>query len=107
MSESASTGRATDASDALGLTQIVTRPLERVPVRHRESRVTTSAWRLELRCDQGAGAIVRVEVSADEIYHRGEGLFLGWSQEHLAELYDALTRPTEGGGPDLELQQLG
>lgn len=92
--------------DLLGLTGIVTRPLERVLVRRRESQVTTSAWRLDVTCDQGAGGIVRIQPTPDELYFRGEGLFLGWTQERLAELYESLTAPTDSG-PDLELLQLG
>jgi hypothetical protein len=92
--------------DLLGLTGIVTRPLERVLVRRRESQVTTSAWRLDVTCDQGSGGIVRIQPSPDELYFRGEGLFLGWQQEKLAELYETLTAPTDDG-PDLELLQLG
>jgi hypothetical protein len=92
--------------EALGLTQIEAQPLERVPIRQRESSVTTSAWRLQLRCDQGEGGIVRVEVSAGQLFYRGDGLFLGWSQEHLGQVYDTLTRPT-GGGSELEFMQLG
>lgn len=104
MSESESESES--GRDAFGLTQIVAMPLERVPVRRRESQVTTSAWRLAVTCDQGAGSIVRVEVSADEIYHRGDGIFLGWMQAQLEEVYRTLTAPTDSG-PDLELMQLG
>jgi hypothetical protein len=92
--------------EALGLTQIEAQPLERVLIRQRESSVTTAAWRLELRCDQGAGGIVRIEVSAAEAFYRGDGLFLGWSQERMGQVYDTLTRPT-GGGSEFELMQLG
>ncbi len=97
------------SNDAFGLTGIVARPLERVLVRRRESSVTTAAWRLDLTCDQGAGGIVRIEAATDsgeQGIYRGDGVFLGWSQERLAEVYDTLTRPT-GGGSDFELLQLG
>lgn len=97
----------TSSSDAFGLTNIETRPLERVLICQRESPVTTSAWRLELTCDQGTGGIVRLETAAGQTVYRGDGLFLGWSQERLAEVYDTLTRPTGGGGSDIELMQLG
>jgi hypothetical protein len=92
--------------EALGLTQIEAQPLGRVPIRQRESSVTTSAWRLQLRCDQGEGGIVRLEVSGQALY-RGDGLFLGWSQEHLGQVYETLTRPTGGGDSELEFMQLG
>lgn len=91
--------------DAFGLTGLVGQPLRRVLVRRRESQVTTSAWRLDVTCDQGEGGIVRVE--ADPVLHRGDGVFLGWTQEQLAQVYDELTRPAPGGEPDLELLQLG
>jgi hypothetical protein len=95
------------ARELLGLTGLVGQPLRRVLVRRRESPVTTSAWRLDVTCDQGEGGIVRVEGAGDQLFHRGDGVFLGWSQEHLAQLYDELTRPAPGGEPDLELLQLG
>ena len=91
----------------LGLTRLETTPLERVLVRRRESQVTTAAWRLELTCDQGTGSIVRIEATTAQLYYRGDGILLGWSQEHLAELYAELTRPDGDGGPDFELMQLG
>jgi len=93
--------------DAFGLTRIETRDLERVLVRLRESQVTTAAWRLDLTSDQGAGGVVRVEVSAGQTVYRGDGVLLGWSQEQLAELYETLTRPADGGGSSFELMQLG
>ena len=94
--------------DACGLTRIVTRPLERVPLCRRESTAITSAWRLALTCDQGEGSIVPVEGSAAETLYRGDGMFLGWPQERLSEVYRTLTRPPDdGGATDLELPQLG
>ena len=97
----------TDGEASLGLTEVAARPGERVPVRRRESQVTTAAWRLEVTCAEGAGAIVLVDGSGAERFYRGDGLFLGWTQARLAHVYQTLTRPTDGGGPDLELQQLG
>ncbi len=97
------------SNDAFGLTAIEVRPVDRVLVRRRESQVTTSAWRLEVTCDQGAGGIVRVEVATEtgeQSVYRGDGVFLGWSQERLAEAYDSLSRPTDTG-PTFELLQLG
>lgn len=95
--------------DAFGLTAIETRPIERVLVRRRDSGVTTSAWRLDLTCDQGAGGIVRMELPGetdDQPVYRGDGVFLGWSQERLAEVYEDLSRPTDDGSR-FELLQLG
>jgi hypothetical protein len=91
---------------ALGLTQVVAKPLERVPVRQRESSLTTSAWRLEIACDQGRGGIALIELTAQHSFFRGDGIFLGWSQERLGEAYRMLT---ELGADDshFELLQLG
>ena len=107
--EPASESSAATSNDAFGLTGIEVRPVERVLVRRRESQVTTSAWRVEVTCDQGAGGIVRVEVATatgEQPVYRGDGVFLGWSQERLAEAYDSLSRPTDTG-PAFELLQLG
>jgi hypothetical protein len=93
------------AKNAFGLTAIVAAPLERVPVRRRESDVTSSAWRLKVESDQGAGSIVLIEISADRSCFRGDGIFLGWSEARMAEAYADLTRSS--GGSDLELLQLG
>jgi len=93
--------------DALGLTGIVVKPLERVPVRRRESGVTTSAWRLDASCDQGRGGIVFVDGPPPGPHYRGEGLFLGWSQERLAEAYKTLSELIATSDSSFELLQLG
>src|SRR5947207_386361 len=90
---------------AFGLPGIVAAPLARVAVRRRESDVTSSAWRLQVTSDQGAGSIVLVDVSVDRSCFRGDGIFLGWSEARMAEIYADLTRAA--GGSDLELLQLG
>jgi hypothetical protein len=77
----------------------------RVPIRTRGGSVTLSAWRLDVTADQGAGAIVLAEAPTGETHYRGEGIFLGWSQERLAETYAALQPPDDSGGPDVP--QLG
>ena len=64
--------------------------MERVPVRTRESKITLSAWRTQI----GNGAIVLVEIGGRSIY-RGEGGFLGASQEKLAEAWQASIPKTE------------
>ena len=76
--------------------------MERVPIRTRESNVTRSAWRMEVSCGEGNGAIVLVD---DSVY-RGEGLFLGWSQEDLAAAY-AGAQKSGDDEPPFELMQLG
>jgi len=78
--------------------------MERVPIRTRESNVTRSAWRMEVQCDEGAGAITFV----DDAFYRGAGHFLGWSQEDLAAAWtDAQAKKTKDDEPPFELMQLG
>jgi hypothetical protein len=93
--------------NAFGLTGVVAEPLERVPVRRRESGVTASAWRLKVVSDQGGGSIVLVELSEQSSGFRGDGIFLGWSQARLAEAYQELTQELGAGDSDFELLQLG
>jgi len=87
------------------LKQIVAQPLERVNVRSRGSLITRSAWRLEASSPAGSGAIVLLELSAEESFYRGEGIFLGWPQQKLARAYEALA--PKSAEPDPELPQLG
>jgi hypothetical protein len=94
-----------ETKDLSGLTGLCAKPRERLPIRTRSSGVTQSAWRLEVSCDQGTGAIVVAEVSPRESYYRGEGVFLGWTQEELAAVHDALLRRSDE--PPFELPQLG
>jgi len=79
--------------------------LERFLIRTRGGSATQSAWRLVVSCRQGQGAIIVVEAATTETYYRGEGVFLGWSQDRLAAAYQAL-RPVSDE-PDLQLNQLG
>jgi hypothetical protein len=88
-----------------GLTNIVVRSLERAPIRMRESGVTHAGWRMEVGSDQGDGAILLLEPDADRAVYRGEGSFLGWSQERLAAAYQALR--AEPDEPEFVLNQLG
>ena len=83
------------------LTNAVVRSMERVPIRTRESNVTRSAWRMEVSCDEGAGAITLI----DDAFYRGEGLFLGWPQEELAAAYASVQKHDDE--PPFELMQLG
>jgi hypothetical protein len=71
-----------------GLTAVRNGNPERTPVRTRESGVTQSAWRLDVETGQGAGWIVRLDGSGT--MYRGDGVFLGWSQEHLGAAWDVL-----------------
>lgn len=83
------------------LTNAVVRSLERVPIRTRESNVTRSAWRMEVTCDEGDGAITLLEQGL----YRGDGLFLGWPQEDLAAAYASVQKHDDE--PPFELLQLG
>jgi hypothetical protein len=78
--------------------QVVSR--ERRLIRARESRVTLSAWRLELLLPGGVrGAITHVDP-----WYRGEGALLGSSQERLAAHWRATLPETSEEPPP---QQLG
>lgn len=80
------------------------RSLERVAVRTRESGVTHAGWRMDVDSDGGSGMITVIEAGAER-YYRGNGIFLGWSQEQLAAAYKELNTPPDE--PQFELQQLG
>ena len=74
--------------------------LVRVPIRTRAAEVTVSAWRLELTCNEGTGAIVLAEPSSGEAHYRGEGLLLGWPQERLSDVWAALLPAGDDDGSD-------
>lgn len=83
---------------------LTVRSLERASIRTRESGVTHAAWRMQIDSDAGNGTITLVDAGGVPIY-RGDGLFLGWSQEQLGETYQRLLAPdTE---PPFEVMQLG
>jgi hypothetical protein len=84
--------------------EYVVRLLERVAIRLRESTFTQSAWRMVIDSDRGGGVITLVD-GADGRFFRGEGRFLGLTQDQLRELYDRLNEPT--GEPAFEVPQLG
>jgi hypothetical protein len=88
-----------------GLTNARGISLERFLIRTRASSSTQSGWRLLTDSDQGGGAIVFVEISGNETFHRGEGVFLGWPPERLAAAYEALRPEPEHDG--FEMQQMG
>jgi hypothetical protein len=73
--------------------------LERVAIRTRESGVTLAGWRLAISAEAGAGSITRIEGKGGPCY-RGEGAFLGWSQERLAAEYQRLLPEPEDPMPD-------
>jgi hypothetical protein len=96
---------ATGPQNIEGLTGVVAKAPERVAVRMRANEVTLSAWRLEAMTNDGPGAIVVVEPSPNEVYYRGEGAFLGWPQQKLATVYQALL--PQASDESLEMPQLG
>ena len=73
--------------------------LERVAIRTREATVTRSAWRLRIADGRGSGAILRVDADGESIY-RGEGAFLGWTQDRLAAEYGRLLPKGDTPEPD-------
>ncbi|HEY8131180.1 MAG TPA: DinB family protein [Thermoanaerobaculia bacterium] len=79
------------------------RSLERAPVRVREIGTTVSAWQMIIDSDRGSGTITLVDVSGQPVY-RGEGIFVGWSQEKLRTEYQRLNKPPD---EPFDLQQLG
>jgi hypothetical protein len=87
-----------------GLTEPVVSPLERVPIRTRESGVTLAAWKLAASAPEGSGTMVRVETAAGSFY-RGDGWFLGWTQEALGTAWTQLLPPAPRD--TFELAQLG
>jgi hypothetical protein len=91
-------------SPVAGLTNPQGLALERFLIRTRGGASTQSAWRLVVACGQGQGAIILVEISPEETFYRGEGVFLGWPQDRLGAAYQALLPKTE---ESFETQQLG
>ncbi len=79
--------------------------LERVPVRTREGSVTLSAWRLTVESAAGSGSIVLVDTPGGGSFYRGEGVFLGWTQDRMAGAFAALQ--PNGEEPGMGLPQLG
>jgi hypothetical protein len=87
-----------------GLTDPAVTPLERVAIRLRESSVTLSAWRMAVSATEGTGTLVRVETPGGSLF-RGEGWFLGWTQESMSGAWNELLPPST---PDsFDLPQLG
>jgi len=88
-----------------GLNEVAVGPLERVPVRARDSQVTVSAWRVLVDSSSGSGSITLLELSSGETHYRGDGVFLGWTQGQLASAYRALN-PAHSE-PETQFLQLG
>jgi hypothetical protein len=88
-----------------GLEGATATPPERVPVRTREGRITLAAWRMNVTASAGSGTIVLVETNVGAVF-RGEGLFLGWAQDMLANAYRTLV-PKPSTDSTLNHPQLG
>ena len=69
--------------------------LDRFVLRTREGASTRSGWRVAFASESGAGAIVQVELDDGRTLYRGDGVFLGWSQDVLAEGYRRLLPQAE------------
>jgi hypothetical protein len=104
---SAMGGGPAQSTDAFGFTGLVASSLERVPVHPAHGEATPSAWRMEIKCDQGAGSIVREDSSADPSHFRGDGLFVGWCEARLAELFATLVEIRGANQPSIEFLQPG
>ncbi len=78
--------------------------LERVAVRMRDSQLTQSAWRMIVDSDHGAGAITLIDHDGHLLY-RGDGIFLGRSQEEMRGTWERLERPADE--PSVDFPQLG
>ncbi len=72
-----------------------TSALDRCLLLTREDSTTRSAWRITLSGEGGGGAIVQVELEVGRTFYRGDGVFLGWTQEALAEGYRRLLPPPD------------
>ena len=77
---------------------MIMRVLERTPIRMRELGATTSAWRMTVDTPDGRGTITLL----DGGFYRGDGVFLGRSQEELAGAYRALAVSDAPAPPDLQ-----
>lgn len=62
----------------------------------------SGAWRMQIRCEQGEGAISLADRNSTRIY-TGEGIFADWSQQQLGAMYESLVPKEES----IELLQLG
>ena len=98
--------RETEAGNPAGrLTNPQVLSFERFPIRTRAATSTQSAWRLSVVCAEGQGAIIFIEISPEQAFFRGEGIFLGWSQQQMSAAYALLQPKSED--PPFEIPQLG
>ena len=77
------------------------RALERVDVRTRDSEITRSAWRALVDSSEGSGSVTLL----DSGFYRGDGIFLGLTQEQLIAEYARLNPHSDE--PAVDFLQLG
>jgi hypothetical protein len=86
-----------------GLGEVTATEPARIPLRMRGDAVTVSGWGIGVQATRGSGNIVLAEHGAQRFF-RGDGIFLGWTQERLETTYRALLPPAEGPSGDDHLQ---
>jgi len=87
-----------------GLGEVRAQPPERYPLRVRGATNTLSGWRIAIEAPRGPGSIALAEHGA-ETFYRGDGVFIGWSQDRLQAAYRALLPAPQA--PELDFPQLG
>ena len=55
-------------------------------------------WQMKVKCAQGVGMIAMIDVAQ----YRGDGLFAGWTQEKMREVYNTLI-PAESAQDSIQL----
>jgi hypothetical protein len=86
-----------------GLGEVTATEPARVPLRMRGDAVTISGWRINVQAPRGSGSIVLAEHGVQRFF-RGDGVFLGWTQERLEAAYRAVLPPAQGSSGDDHLQ---
>ena len=71
----------------VGLRGVIPEVPERVSIRTRANDLPLHAWKVQIASEQGSGALLRLQIPRQGIHYRGDGVFLGWSQERLAAAY--------------------
>lgn len=74
----------------MGLSGVIPELPERVSIRTRANDLPLHAWKVQIACEQGCGALLRIQIPRQGIHYRGDGVFLGWPQERLAAAYQTL-----------------
>lgn len=60
------------------------------------------AWRMQIKCEQGTGAIVLLDQQETRTY-RGEGVFAKWSQQQMDAMYQSLVPQDSTASESLQL----